>query len=86
MSAHLIAMRWAAQGCPASTDGSALQADQSHESDRYVPPAEDGGIVDVLTSVQMTLVLLVGLIAVVLLVFQLWAGRRGARGEEEDSQ
>ncbi|QUW85631.1 hypothetical protein SMIR_42060 (plasmid) [Streptomyces mirabilis] len=83
MSAHLIAMCRAAQGFPASTVGSVLRADRSHEADRHVQPGKGGGVIDFLTTTQMILVLLIGLIAMTLLVFQLWAGRRDKAAREE---
>ncbi|MBA4864270.1 hypothetical protein H1V43_23520 [Streptomyces sp. PSKA54] len=86
VSAYLITMCWAAQGCPASTAGGALRADSSHEPDRYVQPVEDGGIIDFLTSAQMILGLVVGLIAVTMLVVQLWAGRRDKALEEGEHE
>jgi hypothetical protein len=86
VSAHLIAMCWAAQGCPASTADSDLQADPSHAPDRYVQPADDGGLIDFVTSTQMVLALVVGLIAVSLLVSVLWAERRGKTAKEGERE
>ncbi|WP_406405430.1 hypothetical protein [Streptomyces sp. NBC_01643] len=84
MSAHLFTMCWAAQSCPTSIAAHALRADPSYGPDRYVQPTEDGGFVEFLTSTQMTLWLVAGLIAVTLLVSLLWAERRGKTVKEGD--
>ncbi|WP_330308454.1 MULTISPECIES: hypothetical protein [unclassified Streptomyces] len=88
MSAYPITKCWAAQGCPATAPDRVPRADPSRESDHYVPPADDGGLIGFLTSTQMVLAFVVGLITVFLLVSLLWAERRGKtvkEGEHEES-
>lgn len=89
MPAHLSTMCRAAWSCPTPTApyrvpraASASQSDQP-----YVPqqPAEDGGLIDLLASTQVILMILAGVIALTLLVFQLWSDRRKAGDEEQET-
>lgn len=90
MSAYLNVTCPGAQGCPApAAEDRVLGADSSAEpSQPYVPqqPAEDGGFIELLTSTQTLVAIIVALIAVVLLVLQLWPGRRDAQGVEEERE
>ncbi|MER6629134.1 hypothetical protein ABT301_12945 [Streptomyces sp. NPDC000987] len=84
MSAHLLWMCRAVPSRPASTAGKILRADSGHEPDRYVQPAEDGGIIPFLASAQSILTLVALLTAAILLVWQLWPdrGKDGPKDEE----
>ena len=88
MSAHLHAMCWAAQGFPApTTEHWLLGADSSPEpSQPYIPqqPAEDGGLIEFLTSTQVIFASVIGVMALVLLVFQVLAGRHEDRRDKEE--
>lgn len=84
MSAHLIAMCRAAEGCPVSLTARTLRAGPSHAPDHYVPPAEDSGLVAFLSSTQAILGLAILLIATTLLLWQLWTDRRDKALEKEE--
>ncbi|NGO06659.1 hypothetical protein G5C60_03000 [Streptomyces sp. HC44] len=84
MSAYLDVMHWAAQSGPVlAPDPLVLRADQP-----YVPQqlAEGGGLIGFFTSMQFIAFLGVGLIALVLLMAQLWSSRREARREREERE
>lgn len=79
MSASLEASLWAAQsGQALDTVQSVLRADQP-----YTPqaPAEDSSVLDFFTSAQAVLGVIAALIALILLVFQLWSSRREGRSD-----
>ncbi|WP_328747319.1 hypothetical protein OHT57_17345 [Streptomyces sp. NBC_00285] len=84
MSVFLEASLWAAQSSQVlDADHSILGADQP-----YVPqqPDESNRLVELLTSAQAVLGMVVVLIAVTLLVWQVWSSRREDREEGREGE
>ncbi|MFE7979746.1 hypothetical protein [Streptomyces shenzhenensis] len=83
MSAQSIMVCRATERCLALTVQRISNAEPSNEPDRYVPPAEEHGVIAFLTSAQSLLMLEAGLLAVTLLGWQLWSGRQNKRREDD---